>query len=46
MADSARREHDPKLADFEATFRKAQAAAEIAPDEELKRRLKELEPRE
>ena len=46
MADSARREHDPKLADFEATFRKAQAAGEIAGDEELKRRLRELEPQE
>lgn len=46
MTDAQRREHDAKLADFEATYRKAQQAGEIAPDEDLKRRLKELEPRE
>ncbi len=44
MAPGPRREVDPKLADFEAEFRRSQASGEIAGDEELKRRMKQLEP--
>ncbi|HEX6987558.1 MAG TPA: peptide deformylase [Planctomycetaceae bacterium] len=46
MTDAKRREYDAKLADFEAAFRRSQKAGEIPDDEELKRRLRELEPRE
>ena len=46
MAPGPRRELDAKLADFETDFRRTQAAGETAADEELKRRLKELEQRE
>ena len=46
MSDAARREHEAKLADFETAFRKAQESGEIANDDELKRRLRESEPRE
>lgn len=44
LSESARREVEPVLAEFEARFRKAQAAGEIPDDEALKRRLKEQEP--
>lgn len=46
MTDAQRRDHEAKLADFETAFRKAQEAGEVAPDEALKVRLRELEPRE
>ena len=46
MAPAPRRDLDPKLADFESEFRRSQASGETASDEELKRRLKALEPRE
>lgn len=46
MTDTQRREHEAKLADWETAFRKAQAAGEVPADEELKKRLRELEPRE
>lgn len=46
MTDSQRGEYEAKLADFEAAFRKAQQAGEVAMDDELKKRLRELEPRE
>lgn len=46
VSDEAKQEAAPVLADFEARFRKAQAANEIPPDTELKRWLEELEPRQ
>ncbi|MDQ3330936.1 MAG: peptide deformylase [Planctomycetota bacterium] len=46
MSDLKRREYDDRLADFDAEFRKEQQTGAIASDDELKRRLKELEPRE
>lgn len=46
MTDAKRSEFDAKLADFESAFRKSQQSGEIASDEELKKQLKELEPRE
>jgi len=46
MTDSQRREYDAKLADFESAFRKAQQSGEVAADDDLKKRLRELEPRE
>ena len=44
MTDSDRQEVEPVLADFESRFRRRQASGELPSDEELKRRLKELEP--
>lgn len=44
LSESARRELEPRLAEFEACFRRKQQAREIPSDEELKRRLRELEP--
>ncbi|MBA3314395.1 MAG: peptide deformylase [Planctomycetaceae bacterium] len=46
MSDLKRREYDDRLADFDAEFRKEQQTGAIVSDDELKRRLKELEPRE
>jgi peptide deformylase len=46
MGESQRRDYEARLADFETQFRKSQQAGEIPSDEELKRRLQELEPRE
>ena len=46
MTDSQRRDHDAKIADFESAFRKAQQSGEIAADEDLKKHLRELEPRD
>lgn len=45
MTESARREVDPVVADFEAQFRRQQSAGLVPPDEELKRQLAELEPK-
>jgi peptide deformylase len=45
MADADREEVEPVLADFEAKFRRRQAVGEVPSDEELKRRLKESEPK-
>ena len=46
MAEAARDEVEAKLADFETAFRKGQQSGEVPSDDELKRRLKDLEPRE
>lgn len=46
MTDSKRSEYDAKIADFEAAFRKSQQSGEIPGDEDLKKRLKELEQAE
>ena len=46
MSDTKRREYDAPLADFETAFHKAQQTGEIAEDDALKHRLRELEPRE
>lgn len=46
MTDSKRSEYDARIADFEAAFRKSQQAGEIPGDEDLKKRLKELEQAE
>jgi peptide deformylase len=44
MAETARRELDPRIADFESQFRRQQAAGAIPSDEELQRNLRSLEP--
>jgi peptide deformylase len=46
MTDLKRREYTDRLGEFEAEFRKEQQAGTMAGDEELKRRLKALEPSE
>lgn len=43
MTEASRREIEPVLSDFEALFRKRQAAGEIAPDDEIRQQLRELE---
>lgn len=43
MTDTARREIEPALAEFETVFRSRQQTGEIPSDDELKRRLRELE---
>jgi len=45
LADSVRREHQPKITDFENAFRKRQAEGEVPSDDVLKRQLKALEPK-
>jgi peptide deformylase len=44
MSDSARREVEPRLADFEASFRHQQQVGECPSDEEIQKQLRELEP--
>jgi peptide deformylase len=44
MTDTARRELEPRIADFEALFRRQQSAGEIASDDEIRRQLRKLEP--
>ena len=44
LTEAKQREVQPRLAEFEAVFRRAQESGEVPPDEELKRRLRELEP--
>jgi peptide deformylase len=44
MTETARRELEPRLADFEAQFRRQQTAGAIPSDEELQRALRGLEP--
>lgn len=44
MTDAARRELEPRLADFEAHFRRQQESGEVPSDEELRRQLRKLEP--
>jgi peptide deformylase len=43
MTETARRELDPRIADFEAQFLRQQAAGSIPPNEELERELRRLE---
>jgi peptide deformylase len=44
MTEAARRELDPRLADFEAQFRRQQASGAIPSDDVLERTLRGLEP--
>lgn len=44
MSETARREIEPRLSDFETHFRRRQAAGEVPSDEEIQQRLRELEP--
>lgn len=46
MSETARREMDDHLSDFEATFRQQQKDGVFPDDETLKRQLRELEPGE
>jgi peptide deformylase len=43
MTEAARRELDPRIADFEVQFRRQQAAGSIPSDEELERELRRLD---
>ena len=43
MSEAGRREIEPRLADFQAHFRRQQSAGQFPPDEEIKQRLCELE---
>jgi peptide deformylase len=45
LSDAVRREHQAAITDFEQAFRRRQAEGSIPPDDVLKRRLQELEPR-
>jgi peptide deformylase len=44
MTETARRELEPRLADFEVQFRRQQASGAIPSDEDLQRALQSLEP--
>jgi peptide deformylase len=44
MTEVARRELDPRIADFEAQFRRQQASGTIPPDDAIERTLHSLEP--
>jgi peptide deformylase len=44
MTETARRELEPRIADFEVQFRRQQASGAIPSDEELQRVLRSLEP--
>jgi peptide deformylase len=44
MTDAARRELEPRLADFESHFRRQQESGQIPPDDEIQRILRSLEP--
>jgi peptide deformylase len=44
MTETVRRELDPRVADFEAQFRRQQASGAIPPDDVLQRTLRSLEP--
>jgi peptide deformylase len=44
MTDAARRELEPRLADFELHFRRQQESGLIPPDDEIQRILRSLEP--
>uniref|UniRef100_A0A7C4LLS0 Peptide deformylase n=1 Tax=Schlesneria paludicola TaxID=360056 RepID=A0A7C4LLS0_9PLAN len=45
LSDAVRREHQAAITDFEQSFRRRQAEGSIPPDDVLKRRLQEMEPR-
>jgi peptide deformylase len=44
MTEAARRELESRLSDFEAYFRRQQESGEISSNEEIQKRLSELEP--
>ncbi len=44
MTETARRELEPRIADFEVQFRRQQESGEIPSDEAIKRTLRSLEP--
>ncbi|MFN0198573.1 MAG: peptide deformylase [Planctomycetaceae bacterium] len=44
MSEGPRRELDPKILDFEDRFRREQQAGKIPSDDEIRKRLKSLEP--
>jgi peptide deformylase len=44
MTETARRELEPRLADFEAQFRRQQTSGSIPSDEDLQKALRSLEP--
>lgn len=44
MTEAKQRELQPRLAEFEAVFRRAQESGEVPSDEDLRRGLRELEP--
>ncbi len=44
MTDAARRELEPRLADFESHFRRQQESGQIPSDDEIQRILRSLEP--
>lgn len=46
LTEAGRRQVEPRLAEFEATYRQQQASGEIPPDAELERVLRSLEPEE
>lgn len=45
LSETVRREHQAAITDFELAFRRRQAEGSLPSDDELKRRLQELEPR-
>ena len=44
LTEAGRRQVEPRLAEFEAAYRRQQASGEIPPDAELERILRSLEP--
>jgi hypothetical protein len=44
MTETARRELDPRLADFELQFRRQQESGAVPSDEEIEKTLRSLEP--
>ena len=44
MTDAGRRELEPRLADFQAHFRRLQATGEYPPDGEIEKHLRSIEP--
>jgi len=44
MTEAARRELEPRLADFETLFRRQQGAGEFPSDDEIRKQLRQLEP--
>ena len=44
MTEAARRELDPRIADFESLFRRQQGSGEFPNDDEIRKQLRQLEP--
>jgi len=44
MTEAARRELDPRIADFESLFRRQQGSGEFPTDDEIRKQLRQLEP--